>query len=263
MPVRGRIVPDTNAEHSRRMGGLSQTTSAPLTADQLLGLDESHLDTLPDGHRLQADAANAFIMLCEDARAAGFEPAIASSYRSFERQLAIFNAKASGARIVHDDDGAIVEMTSLAPGQQLEAILRFSALPGTSRHHWGTELDIYDLKAVPEDYAVQLTPQEVSTGGMFDPFHCWLDERIAVEQSHGFYRPYAVDRGGVSPERWHLSYAPLSRNCDKRIDAGMLREVWRTLAAGSELELRDVVNNELENLLERYVRIPADWCPRV
>lgn len=244
------------------MGGLSQTTAAPLTTDQLLGLDDSHLDSLAGGHRLQKAAANAFAALCEDARKAGFEPAIASSYRSFDRQLAIFNAKASGARIVHDDDGAIVVMEALSPVQQLHAILRFSALPGTSRHHWGTDLDIYDLKAVPVDYAVQLTPQEVSTGGVFDPFHCWLDERIALEQSHGFFRPYALDRGGVSPERWHLSYAPLSRSCDRRLDAGMLREVWRAMPGGAELALQDLVSAELDNLLERYVRVPADWCPR-
>lgn len=244
------------------MGGLSQTTSARLSAAQLLGLDDSHLDTLPGGHRLQGAAANAFAALCEDARKAGFDPAIASSYRSFDRQLVIFNAKVSGARTVHDDDGAIVVMEALTPMQQLHAILRFSALPGTSRHHWGTDLDVYDLKAVPEEYAVQLTPQEVATGGVFDPFHCWLDERIAMEQSHGFFRPYAVDRGGVSPERWHLSYAPLSRNCDRRIDAGGLREAWRALSGGVELALQDLVSAELDNLLERYVRLPADWCPR-
>ena len=245
------------------MGGLSQTTSARLTTDQLLGLDESHLDTLPDGHRLQRSAASAFAALCEDARKAGFEPAIASSYRSFDRQLAIFNAKVSGVRTVHDDNGAIVVMEALAPVQQLHAILRFSALPGTSRHHWGTDLDVYDLKAVPAEYAVQLTPQEVATGGVFDPFHCWLDERIALEQSHGFFRPYAVDRAGVSPERWHLSYAPLSRNCDRRIDADMLRAAWHALSGDGELALQDLVNAELDNLLERYVRVPADWCPRV
>jgi len=244
------------------MNGLSQSASAPLTADQLLGLDDSHLDTLPDGHRLQGAVANAFAALCEDARKAGFDPAIASSYRSFDRQLAIYNAKVSGARTVHDDDGAIVVMEALAPVQQLHAILRFSALPGTSRHHWGTDLDIYDRKAVPAEYAVQLTPQEVSTGGVFDAFHCWLDERIALEQSHGFFRPYAVDRGGVSPERWHLSYAPLSQSCDGRLDAGMLRQAWRVLPGGAELALQDVVNAELDDLLERYVRVPADWCPR-
>jgi len=245
------------------MDGLLQTTPEPLTPDQLLGLDESHLVTLPNGHRLQETVVSAFAALCEDARKAGFELVIASSYRSFERQLAIFNAKVSGARAVHDDDGALVTMNMLSPVQQLHAILRFSALPGTSRHHWGTDLDIYDLSAVPVDYSVQLTPQEVASGGVFDPFHCWLDERIAQVQSHGFYRPYAVDRGGVSPERWHLSYAPLSQNCDRQIDAGMLRKIWHTLSGGKELALQDLVSVELDSLLERYVRVPADWCPRV
>ena len=52
-----------------------------LTPRQLTGLDESHLVTLPDGHRLQGAVASAFAALQVDARQAGFELAIASSFR--------------------------------------------------------------------------------------------------------------------------------------------------------------------------------------
>ena len=38
--------------------------------------------------------------------------------------------------------------------------MRWSAIPGSSRHHWGTDLDVYDAAAVTPDYQVQLTPQE-------------------------------------------------------------------------------------------------------
>ena len=149
-----------------------------LTLAQLTGRTQDHLVPCAGGHYLHPGAALALEALREKARRAGFELAVASSFRSYERQLAIFNGKASGERPVHDDLGDPVAMGELTPAGQLSAILRFSALPGTSRHHWGTDLDIYDASAVGDGYRVQLTPQEVAAGGVFDAFHCWLDERM-------------------------------------------------------------------------------------
>jgi len=208
------------------------------------------------GHYLVPAAAQAFRQLQEDAREAGFGLAIASSYRSFDRQLAIFNAKASGERPVHDDDGQPVALGSLPVAHRLAAILRYSALPGASRHHWGTDLDVYDALAVEPGYRVMLTPQEVTPPGPFAALHAWLDERMAGRRSHGFYRPYAVDRGGVAPERWHLSYAPVARHCEGRVTAALLRACW-----GEQLQLREQMEAQLGELLARYVTVPDDWCP--
>ncbi len=231
-----------------------------LSLVQLTGRDEGHLVPLPDGHRLQATAARAFAALQADARAAGFELAIASSFRSFDRQLAIWNAKADGTRAVHDERGATVDMAMLAPTDRLHAILRYSAMPGSSRHHWGSDLDVYDASAVDADYRVQLSPQEVAPDGVFDPLHRWLDQRMAAGESHGFYRPYAQDRGGVAPERWHLSYAPLALSCSGQLTAAALCASWD--AVPEELLLREQLEADLPSLLERYVRVPAGWCPR-
>ena len=49
---------------------------------------------------------------------------------------------------MHDDAGRAVVLAHLSPLEQLQAILRFSALPGTSRHHWGTDLDVYDAAVI-------------------------------------------------------------------------------------------------------------------
>ncbi len=240
---------------------MSEKMAMPLSDRQLTGVDDTHLVAVAGDHRLLAEAAQAFGRLQSDAAEAGFDLAIASSYRSFQRQLAIWNDKASGARAVHDDQGRAVAMDALSDGDKLRAILRFSALPGTSRHHWGTELDVYDASALPEGEQVQLVPAEVSPGGVFDPLHCWLDERMAVGESHGFFRPYGVDRGGVAPERWHLSYAPLSVSCGARIDAGLLRVCWDREAPGCGLLLREPVEAALQEILQRYVIIPDGWCP--
>lgn len=235
--------------------------ASALNARQLTGMDDTHLVALPDGHRLQADAANAFTALQADARRAGFELAIASSFRSFARQLDIWNAKAAGLRPVHDDLGRPVPMSLLSPMERVHAILRYSALPGTSRHHWGTDLDVFDAAAVAPGYRVQLSAQEVAVGGVFDPLHCWLDARMAAGESQGFYRPYDKDRGGVAPERWHLSYAPLAITCAARFRSTMLEACWDCEAAAGGISLRAEIEAHLQDIMARYVEVPLDWCP--
>ena len=228
-----------------------------LTLEQLTGQDASHLVEVQGKHRLQPLAAQAFQLLQKEARQAGFELAIASSYRSYQRQLAIFNGKACGERPVLDDTGVRVDMAALPDAEKLAAILRFSALPGTSRHHWGTDLDVFDAATAGEDYCVQLTPAESDPGGPFFALHNWLDERMADNRTFGFYRPYGVDQGGVAPERWHLSYAPVSMSCDGRISAADLVDLW-----GESLMLGEVVTAGLDDILARYVRVAQGWCPR-
>lgn len=237
--------------------------SRELNPRQLTGLDDSHLVTLPDGHRLQGEAAQAFAALQEDARQAGFELAIASSYRPFARQLAIWNGKASGTRPVYDDQDRQVSIEQLSCTQRLHAILRFSAIPGTSRHHWGTDLDVYDVGAVAPGYQVQLSVQEVAASGLFDPLHCWLDARMAAGESHGFYRPYDKDRGGVAAERWHLSYAPLSVVCGAQLCSEMLVLCWGGEELAGEILLRREIEAELMGIMARYVAVPQDWCPAI
>jgi LAS superfamily LD-carboxypeptidase LdcB len=228
---------------------------------QLTGADDSHLVELAGGHRLQRAAAEAFLRLQRDAFEAGFDLAIASSFRSFQRQLLIWNGKAGGERPVHDDRGAPVALDALPPPARLRAILRYSALPGASRHHWGTDLDVYDAGALAEGESVQLLPAEVAPGGVFDALHRWLDGRMAAGASHGFYRPYGRDRGGVAPERWHLSFAPLAQDCGRRFDAALLRECWARELGPGALALREEAEAALEEIVERYIEVPEGWCP--
>jgi len=234
-----------------------------LTARQLTGLDSSHVVAVDNAHRLEPEVVQAFARLQHDARIAGFDLAIASSFRSFARQLKIFNEKANGNRVVHDDRGRVLDLTAMPASEKLRAILRYSALPGTSRHHWGTDLDVYDAAAMDADYEVQLHPEEVGPGGVFYPLHEWLDQRMRAGRSHGFFRPYDVERGGVAPERWHLSYAPLSLACADHVDDRLLYECWDTLWSGEGLALRAEIDAHLTELMQRYVAVPRDWCPGV
>ena len=90
-------------------------------------------------------------------------------------------------------------------GELIEGILCWSALPGASRHHWGTDIDVIDRAAMPENYRYKLLPEEYAVGGVFHRLNSWLDENTARFE---FFRPYAEYRGGVNPEPWHLSHAP-------------------------------------------------------
>jgi LAS superfamily LD-carboxypeptidase LdcB len=142
-------------------------------------------------------------------------------------------------------------MLELSPQQQLEAILRYSALPGASRHHWGSDLDIYDRAAMPAGYQLQLTPQEVAEDGLFGAMHRWLDEQISNGTAAGFYRPYAGDTGGVAPERWHLSFSALALECEQTLSPECLHRALQN----SELVHPELVLSQLPTIYERYVGV--------
>lgn len=221
----------------------------------VVGQSDSHLCTDAEGAllgaRVHRDAVSPFLELRMAARLAGFDVALVSGYRGYERQLSIWNRKVGGELAVLDSRGAPIDITTLTPRALVFAILRWSALPGASRHHWGSDMDVYDAANTPLDYQVQLVPAEVDAGGIHAALHSWLDEHIAAGTSFGFYRPYDVDRGGVAPERWHLSYAPLASEFARHLTRDVLRE---TVAEGpGEMLLKDVVLADLDEIYERFV----------
>ncbi|WHI52056.1 M15 family metallopeptidase [Microbulbifer sp. MLAF003] len=232
--------------------------SVPLQR-MLFGLTDEHVILDPtSGQLLHPEALVAFQRLRRDAREAGFDPQIASGFRSFERQRTIWNGKAQGLRPVLDSEGVALEISGLPPRELVMAILRWSALPGASRHHWGTDFDMIDAAALPEGYDVQLTPQEVADNGIFGPFHLWLDERIASAQSYGLFRPFATDQG-VAPERWHLSYAPRAKELQDLLTIERLQEQLRR----GDLALCDTVCEHLEEIYTRFVWIPDHCYPEI
>lgn len=214
----------------------------------LLGLDSSALREVAGVGLLHPEVIAPWRSLCEAARAAGFELRAVSGYRSFERQLAIFNAKAEGHRPVLDDSGQPVAMAALSERQRLYAILRFSALPGGSRHHWGTDMDVVDASAMPADYRVALTTAECLPGGVFAGLHRWLDSYLARPDCP-FYRPYDCDRGGVAPEPWHLSYAPVADRLAAQLTPDLLRAVLRD----TDIALKAEVLAALDTIFARFV----------
>ena len=223
------------------------------TSASLVGQSDTHLCSPADaellGARVHRDAMGSFLQLKEAARIAGFDLAILSGFRSFEQQLSIWNRKVTGKLAVLDSDARPVNIATLSEEELVFSILRWSALPGASRHLWGTDLDIYDMAAKPEGYEVDLVPAEVDSRGMFAPLHEWLDARMADGTAFGFFRPYDVDRHGVAPERWHLSFSPVSSVYARMLTPDLLRDTIRN----ADMRLKHVVLQHLDAIFDRFV----------
>ncbi len=225
----------------------------PLDTTALLGQSDSHLCSLTDAEELGAlvhrNAVDAFRALRTAAGAGGFDLAILSGFRSFDRQLSIWNRKATGQLAVLDSDARPLDIASLSERDLVFSILRWSALPGASRHHWGTDLDVYDAASTPPGYEIELVPAEVEAGGIFAPLHEWLDARIADGTASGFFRPYDRDRGGVAPERWHLSYSPIASAYERMLTPALLRETLQQ----ADMKLSNVVLAHIDEIFARFV----------
>lgn len=180
----------------------------PLNEFALTGRSAAHVAPLEgSGVRLHPEAAAAFVAMREAARAEGLELLAASGFRDFDRQLAIWNGKFRGERPVAGRDGRPLDLAPLDEPARVAAILAWSALPGASRHHWGSDLDVVDAARVPPGEPVRLEPADFAAGGRHAALDGWLERHAA---GFGFFRPYDRDRGGVCPEPWHLSWAPLA-----------------------------------------------------
>jgi LAS superfamily LD-carboxypeptidase LdcB len=221
--------------------------SPEFTLEQLTGRSRDHLQELSDPRcSLHREVVGSFLAMRAAAAADGLDLVAFSSFRDFDRQLAIWNGKFRGEREMQDRAGRRLDALALPPAERVAAILWWSALPGASRHHWGTDFDVMDLAAVPPGYRIRLVPEEYRPGGPFHRLTTWLDANM---QAYGFFRPYSTDRGGVAPEPWHLSHAPVAQRAQRALSVERLREVL----AASEIEGKEAVLATLVENFRRYV----------
>lgn len=220
-----------------------------MNIDVLLGKTTEHLAPL-EGTQcfVHKQMLHDFLLLQKAAREAGFDLQVISGFRDYERQLKIWNAKARGERPLFDDQGNALDYSRLLPQEVMWAILRWSALPGASRHHWGTDIDVFDQKTQrPAD--VKLLMSECEGEGPAARLHDWLDSVFSEKRSFGFYRPYNTDRGGVAPEKWHLSYYHLAR----RMIGVYTHSIFRKNIEESDLLLKDEVLERSAEIYQRYL----------
>ena len=223
---------------------------------ELTGRARTHIVDLEQPRcALHYAAATSFLAMRDAAAMSGIDLEAASSFRDFDRQLHIWNAKWRGERPLLDRAGRVLAASSLDEAARIEAILCWSALPGGSRHHWGTDCDVIDRAALPEGYRVQLVAEEYAPGGVFEQLTRWLDGNMG---RFGFYRPYASGGCGAGLEPWHLSYWPVAREALEWLTLPVLRRAL----AGSAIEGRELVLERLPELYTRFI-LAVDPPPAV
>jgi LAS superfamily LD-carboxypeptidase LdcB len=151
-----------------------------------------------EGYYLRRDTYESFRKMWEAAKAAGIQLTIISATRNFERQKQIWEAKWTGGRPI--ENGANAARKYPNPKTRALKILEYSSMPGTSRHHWGTDIDLNDL----DNYTFEQ--------GKGKEVYDWLQQHAA---EYGFCQPYSVKGEerphGYNEEKWHWSYMPVSR----------------------------------------------------
>lgn len=137
---------------------------------------------------LQKEVIESFQRMRRSAMAAGIDLKIISGTRNFWEQKAIWERKWS-ANVSRFGTGAA----------NAKHILLYSSMPGSSRHHWGTDIDINSLE--PAYFRTGRGLAELS----------WLRKHA---KEYGFcevYSPRSTGRlTGYEPEAWHWSYLPLA-----------------------------------------------------
>jgi len=146
---------------------------------------------------LRKETLNAFLKMRNIAKQDGIDLKIASATRNFDYQKNLWNNKWTGYTLV---DGQDLSKSILDESERFKKILEYSAVPGTSRHHWGTDIDLNN--ANPEYF-------DTSEG---ERVYYWLARNAS---SFGFCQTYAlkssIQATGYKEEKWHWSYLPLAK----------------------------------------------------
>lgn len=146
---------------------------------------------------MRKEALESFKKMHAAAKKDGISLLILSATRPFDVQKAIWEAKWTGQKKV---DGVFLSKEVKDPKERAIQILRWSSMPSTSRHHWGTDIDINNLE-----------PEYFDQGQGLKEYQ-WL---VAHAPTYGFCQVYSKmgesRPHGYQEEKWHWSYLPISK----------------------------------------------------
>lgn len=221
------------------------TTSDALTIEMTSDFDVNYLmgkfnpsrhkdfTTIPTKHAsykgmlMRKDAYSQFVKMYEAARKEGIYLKIISATRPFHHQKRIWDAKWTGKRAV---DGKLLAKAVRDPEARALKILRWSSMPGTSRHHWGTDVDLNNLN---NSYFEKGTGKK-----MYD----WLVQNAATYGFCQVYSPKDDKRPyGYQEEKWHWSYIPISKKLTNLYQEKIKNGDIQGFEGAESAELIDVV----------------------
>ncbi|WMI70271.1 M15 family metallopeptidase [Mangrovimonas sp. YM274] len=134
---------------------------------------------------LNKEVYDAFKEMYNSAKKDGINLIVVSGTRNFYEQKSIWERK-------------WVKYKDIEPLERTAKILEYSSMPSTSRHHWGTDIDLINLNNSYFDKGKGRKEYE------------WL---IKNAKKFGFYQVYTEKengRTGYNLEKWHWSYLPLA-----------------------------------------------------
>lgn len=167
----------------------------PATHPEFMLIPEEYVDQ--KGRYIRKDVFEAYKKMYVAAKKEGIQLVIISATRNFDAQKKIWEDKWFGKRLL---EGGINAWTDISNDSLRSLkILEYSSMPGTSRHHWGTDID---LNALQNQYFAK---------GEGKKIYQWLNKHAA---DFGFCQTYtSFGKGrstGYQEEKWHWSYIPVS-----------------------------------------------------
>jgi LAS superfamily LD-carboxypeptidase LdcB len=185
---------------------------------------------------LRKETFDSFLKMRDAAYLDKIELKIASAARNFNYQKNIWNNKWTGITLVNGKNLAKSIPDSL---ERFIKILEYSAAPGTSRHHWGTDIDIND--ANPEYFESKLGKETYE----------WLVKNALL---FGFCQPYNLKksntenslpagRQGYNEEKWHWSYLPLAKTFTEEYKNLIKNEDIGGFLGDENVAGQDLINN--------------------
>lgn len=218
---------------------VKKTTDGDFSKDYLMGkfVPSKHEDftTIKTTHAsrggmyLRKDTYEAFQQMYNAALKDGVYLKIISATRPFGHQKRIWEAKWQGKRKV---SGRNLPPVVKDPKKRAKLILMYSSMPGTSRHHWGTDIDLNDLNNPYFEKGVGLK------------IYNWLVEHAG---DYGFCQVYSEmgdDRpNGYQEEKWHWSYVPVARQLTNQYQQKITNEDISGFLGSETAVTIDMVSN--------------------
>jgi LAS superfamily LD-carboxypeptidase LdcB len=167
----------------------------PAKDSHFIKLDSSFAQGSALNGYLRKETLEAFQKMSAAAKKEGIHLVIISATRNFEAQKKIWENKWNGKTKVEGKDLTTVHDLK----ERARLIMLYSSMPGTSRHHWGTDMDLNSLE---NNYFEK---------GEGLKIYQWLTSHAS---EFGFCQPYtnkSSGRTGYEEEKWHWSYLPLSK----------------------------------------------------
>tara|TARA_Y100000991_G_scaffold210209_1_gene191243 strand:- start:59 stop:742 length:684 start_codon:yes stop_codon:yes gene_type:complete len=202
-----------------------------INTEILIGIDDSRI--VSDTIHLEKETYSAFIKMKDAAEKDGIIIKLVSGFRDFYRQQMIWNNKYKKFTNEFSLDGPTA----------IKEIIRFSTIPGTSRHHWGTEIDIIDKNF--ENEKDLLISKKYEEGGIFNSLKKWMDKN---SKRFGFYIVYDDDsnRPGFEYEPWHYTYKPVSDLYQREF----LKLNLKSIISKTKVEGKEFINDEF---IKKYI----------